>query len=192
VETSWLRHEVQEEGFAISLPSEWSQPVVDPEALEAMLAAAGEQNPGLGNMLSSEALQGLVAGGIKFYSQDTSPESAESGIPTSVIILKINTILQLPLDTYVAFALGQIRGVADPQVPITNRRVTLSNAEAEEIKYAVGYVGPNGDIMQVMITHYLVVDGSTAYVITLSTSAKLADEYSTTFEEIGRSFRVAG
>jgi hypothetical protein len=82
--------------------------------------------------------------------------------------------------------------VADPQVPITNRRVTLSNAEAEEIKYAVGYVGPNGDIMQVMITHYLVVDGSTAYVITLSTSAKLADEYSTTFEEIGRSFRVAG
>jgi hypothetical protein len=185
-------HEVPEEGFAISLPSEWSQPIVDPEALEAMLAAAGEQNPGLGNMLSSEALQGLVAGGIKFYSQDTSPESAESGIPTSVIILKINTILQLPLDTYVAFALGQIRGVADPQVPITNRRVTLSNAEAEEIKYAVGYVGPNGDIMQVMITHYLVVDGSTAYVITLSTSAKLADEYSTTFEEIGRSFRVAG
>jgi hypothetical protein len=69
--------------------------------------------------------------------------------------------------------------------------MTLSNAEAEEIKYAVGFAGPNGDMIQVMITHYLVVDGSTAYVITLSTSAELADEYATTFEEIGRSFRVA-
>jgi hypothetical protein len=185
-------HEIQAEGFAISLPAEWSQPILDSEALEAMLATAGEQNPSLRNVLSNQAVQGLVAGGIKFYSQDTPPESAEPGIPTSVIILKINTILKLPLDTYVAFALGQIQGVADPQVPITNRRVTLSNAEAEEIKYAVGFVGPNGDVMQVMMTHYLVVDGSAVYAITLSTPAELVDEYTNTFEEIGRSFRVAG
>ena len=191
LETGWVLYKVQKEGFAIALPPEWLRVNLDAEAFEDSLAIIGEQNPGLGQLLTSETLRSLAAGGIKFYGLDTSPESLIPGFPTTVNVLKLNLGLALPLDTIVAVNLGQIEAIADPDVPLTNRRVSLSNVEAEEIKYGTEIAMPTGDSILLMITQYLVVDGSIMYVVTLGTPLELTDDYSTTFEEIGKSFRLA-
>ncbi len=173
------------------MPPEWLRIDLDAEAFEDALAIVGEQNPELGQVLSSDTLRSLAASGIKFYGLDASPESLIPGFPTTANILKLNLGLALPLDTIVAVNLGQIEAIADPDVPLTNQRVTLSNVEAEEIKYATEMAMPTGDSIQLMITQYLVVDGTNMVVVTLGTPLELADGYTTTFEEIGKSFRLA-
>jgi hypothetical protein len=104
--------------------------------------------------------------------------------------LKVDLGLEVPLDFYVSVNLVQVEKIADPEVPITHERVTLTNLEAEEIKYAAEYVNAAGEPVPVMLTQYLALEGGTAYIVTLATPTELADNYSTVFEQIGQSFQL--
>jgi predicted secreted protein len=189
LENGWTYYQALAEGFAIALPPEWLQIGLSPADLESV-AIVVDENPELREMLTSETLRNLVAGGLVFYALDASPESLDGGIPATVNVLKVDLGLEVPLDFYISVNLAQVEQIADPDVPIIHERVSLTNLEAEEIKYAAEYVSAAGDPVPVMLTQYLALEGDTAYIITLATPTELADGYSPVFEYIGRSFQL--
>jgi hypothetical protein len=190
LETGWTLHEVQAEGFAVALPPEWQRLGLNPDALEDAFGVVGERNPQFERMFSSQTVRKLAASGIKFYALDLTPESLSLGMPTSINIVKLDIGLEIPLDTYVPMNLTQIERIANPEIPITHRRVALSNVEAEEFKYGMELVGLTGTPVSVMLTQYLALEGSTVYNITLATPLELYDTYAPLFEEIGQTFRL--
>lgn len=190
LENGWTFYQAPDAGFAISLPPEWLRIGLSPAALEDVLTIVGEQNPQLQELLTNETLSRLVAGGLVFYALDASLESLSAGFPTTINVLKVDLGLEVPLDFYVSVNLVQVEKIADPEVPITHERVTLTNLEAEEIKYAAEYVNAAGEPVPVMLTQYLALEGGTAYIVTLATPTELADNYSTVFEQIGQSFQL--
>lgn len=190
LENGWILYESQADGFAIALPAEWLQVELNAEAFDDALAMTDELNPQFGNLFTSDTLRSLIASGIKFYGLDPSVEAINLGLPASINVLILDLGLELPLDTVVALNLQDLEGLAYPDIPFDNQRITISNIEAEELNYASEFVGLGGELILMMIRQFLLVDGSTQYVITLGAPLELADIYSATFQEIGSSFRI--
>jgi hypothetical protein len=191
LENEWILYELPKDNFAIALPPEWLQISLDPETFENALDIAGEQNPYVGKILTSETLRGLIASGLKFYGMDLSPDSFKSGFPVNINVLKIDVGFAIPLETYVAINLEQLKAIAIPGVSIDHQSVKLSNVDAEKLTYAIEQVGLAGTPVQVAVTQYLILDGSTSYVITLIAPTSIAGSYAPTFEAIGQSFRLS-
>jgi hypothetical protein len=110
--------------------------------------------------------------------------------PTTMNVLKMDIGIALPLDILVILSLEQVKNIADSTVPLTHRRVTLSTIEAEEVKYGTKVAISTGEPVLIMLTQYLIVDGTTEYAVTFGTPPELSDKYSPTFEKIGQSFRL--
>ena len=178
------------EKFVIALPPKWQQLSLEPEFWERGINMVSEQNPQLKSVLSSGMMANLVASGIKLYALDLSPESLEADFPASANVLKANLGAKIPLDSYVSLSLAQIKKFANPKFPVTHRRVTLSNVEAEEIKYEMNLTVGRAAPVPFRIVQYIIVDGSTAYVISLSCPVELDAAYAPVFEKIGQSFRL--
>ena len=115
---------------------------MDPETLENALAIAGEQNPTIGKMFTSETLRRLAASGLKFYGMDLSPEALESGFLVNINVLKIDLGFKIPFETYVAVNLEQIKAIATSETSIDHQLVELSNVDAEKLTYDDGTSQP--------------------------------------------------
>jgi hypothetical protein len=191
LENEWILYELPEEEFAIALPPEWLQITMDPEAFENALTIAGEQNPAIGKMLSSETLRALAASGIKFYGLDISPDSYEFGFPTSVNVIKMDLGVKIPLETYIAINVQQIEAIAVPGTPIQHQPSKLSDLDAEVITYEIEQIGITGNPVKVTLIQYVALDGRIAYIITLGATTQSIDSYAPTFDEIAQSFRLS-
>ena len=190
LENEWILYELPEEGFAIALPPEWLQISMDPETFENALTIAGEQNPYIEEMLNSEILRGLIASGLKFYGMDLSPDSFTSGFVVNINVLKIDLGFKIPFETYIAINLEQIKAIVASETSIDNQSVELSNVDAEKLTYEMEQASLTGNPIQVAVTQYLILDGSTSYVITLIAPTSMMDNYASTFEAIGQSFQL--
>ncbi len=96
----------------------------------------------------------------------------------------------VPFDSYVSLTLGQLKNIADPDAPISNRKLTLSNLQAVEIKYGSNLNTTLGKVAAT-ITQYLILDGKTQYVITFFCPQELADSYSPVFEKMAKTFEIS-
>jgi hypothetical protein len=190
LENGWILYEVPAEGFAIALPLEWLYLELSPDGLADALSVVGELNPEVGSLLSSDMIRSLAASGIKFYAMDLSLDALEHGAPPSVNVLKLDIGMVLPLDSLVELALPQLRELAIPGTSVTHQLVSLSNVDAEEIRYTAQLTGVTGQSQSAHLVQYLVLDGSINYTITLAGPSELADDHAPVFKQIAQSFRL--
>lgn len=190
LETGWTLYQMVDEGFEIALPPEWQTISLNPETMQNALAIVGEQNPAFKDMFSSEMLLSLAASGVKLYGMNLQPDAMAYDLPPSINVIKIDLGMALPLDTYIPATLKQLETIADPEVPITHRRVTLSGIEAEEFKYGMAMTNLVGKPIKGKVVQYLLFDGTTQYAITLASPNELAEDYASIFEQIVQSFQI--
>lgn len=190
LDSGWVLHTLPESGFEIALPPSWQPLALSAEALEIILDVFSEQNPEMGSLLSSDAVRALIASGVKLYGFDLSAEVLEQGAPVSMNVIQTELPLNVPFDSYVSINLAQIETLAGPNAQIEHRRLTISGREAEEITYQYEMIGFAGQNVAGSIVQYLLLDDSTAYVITMIAPLALEDTYISVFQEIGQTFRL--
>ncbi len=188
--SGWILYSLPDEGFEIALPAKWQQLDLGAGFLEKGLNIVTEQNPKLKNVLSSKTMMGLAAAGIKFYALDLSPESLEASFPASANVLKLDLGAKMSLDAYVALNLAQVKKYANTGTPITHRRVSLANVEAEEITYDVDMALLSAEPTTLKMVQYIAVDGTTVLVISLGCPVESSEAYTSAFEDIARTFRL--
>jgi hypothetical protein len=188
--SGWILYELQTSKFALALPSEWKRLDLSPGGLENSLAVVGELNPNYKGVLSGQTLRNLITSGFRFYALDLSPEALSARFPVSVNVLKLDVGIALPLDSVVSLVLEQLKNTADSTVPITHRRVTLSNIQAEEIKYGAKLATLTGAPFIFMVTQYVFLNGTIEYVITFGSPREVTENYNPIFEQIAQSFRL--
>jgi hypothetical protein len=190
LENGWIYYESQIDGFALELPPEWIPINLNPNALENSLAISAERNPAIGKLLNSKTLISLGAAGMKFYALELSQETIILGLPASLNFLAVDLGFEMPLNVLTPLTIGQLENLADPDYPITDEPISLSNTEAVKITYATEIAGINGDEVSALIIQYIMVDGTLQYVLSFGAPRELADSYSVIFEEIAKSFTL--
>ena len=185
----WPLYERPAEGFAINLPPSWQPVDLDPQTLEATFRALGEKNPQAMAMFGEQA-QNLIASGFKFFGFEMAPEAAALGFATNVNVLKQPLPVAVSLEVYTQLNVGQLENTPTVVKPVSHQRVKLDGVEAEELRYRISLNSPTGGVATLAVTQYLVVSGKDAYVVTLTTTADLAEKYAPTFERMGQRFRL--
>lgn len=188
--SGWIQYGAQSWKFTIALPTDWKRLDLSRSGLDNGLAVIGELNPNYSSVFSSQTLRKLVTSGLRFYALDASPAARAVSFPTTVNVLQVDIGVALPLDSIVAATLEQIKNTADPSVPLTHRRLTLSNIEAEEFQYANKLTMPVGQPILLMAKQYLIIVGTNETVLTFGSPKELADQYTSVFEEIAQTFQL--
>jgi hypothetical protein len=190
LESGWVLYTLPEAGFEIALPPTWQPLALSAETLETMLEIFSERNPEMGSLLSSELMRTLLASGVKLYGLDLSAEALAHGAPVSLNVIQTELPLKMPFDSYVALNLSQIEAFASPDAEIEHRRITLSGREAEEIIYQYEMMDLMGQNVAAAIVQYVLLDDSTAYVISMVAPLTLEETFVPTFQEIAQTFRL--
>lgn len=190
LDSGWIRYELPGEQFAVTLPPRWRPVDLNPETLGPVLQAIRDDNPGIRGLISDQMLRGQILSGLTFYAVHQAPETYVYDTPTNLNLVKLVLQIDITLDTYVQQKLRQIELQVIRNTPIHHERVMLGNVEAEKFEYYREITGTTGEFISVQIVQFLVLDGRTSYVITLTSPLELADSYVPMFEEIGASFEL--
>jgi hypothetical protein len=186
LESGWVAYELADVGISLALPPEWIALDLAAGDLDQMWGAVAELNPNLTSLMSSEVVRSLIAAGMVLYAIDTSPDSLMSGGITNLNLLVTQLPIDIPLDSYTALNIGQLESLF-PDLDLTSERVELGGREADKLNYTAEMSSLTG-AASMQFTQYLTLDANTAYVLTLTTPAELAEGYETVFEEIAASF----
>ncbi len=188
LDTGWTLYELPDDGFGIAIPPTWFYLALDPQQFERALALIGEQNPQWSEMFSGQA-RNLIASGLKFYALDLSG-SFQAGLPASVNVVRAEIPFKLTLDAFVTLSIKQLEALVGSGVEIAHQRVQLYQTDAEEIEYQMELPGPAGKPVSQYLLQYLVLDGQTAYVLTLGCPLGQADQDRDTLKKIAATFRL--
>lgn len=186
----WTEYEVTEEGFAVSMPSEWVSFDANPENVEDMISQINEQIPPLAEHLEGRAATMLISG-IKFWGFDLSEEALATGFSSNASIIKVRLKLKISLDTLgkaeVANLKKQYKDILASEV--SQERVTLPAGQAVRLSYeAYLPVADDQQVKQALIQYILIQDGN-EYVLNFVTPVDQADAYGPIFEKIAESFK---
>jgi hypothetical protein len=156
------RIEVPEHGFAITLPSGWTRIDLASGDLEAIMAAAGAENPELANLYTQQ-IQAMLASGLVVFA--FGPDIASG---TNLNVLSLPS-MGMNLDLLEQANLAQLKTLAAGD--ITTERVTLPAGEALHLHYSLTAASqPTAPT----IDQYLVLLGDRQLMVSV-TNASAAD-----------------
>ena len=185
-DNGWPRYEIKKEGFALSLPPDWRQFDMNAESFDSMMNEVLAKNPEFQSMLSG--LRQQIAAGVKFFGFD--PSEARSGFATNVNVLRMPMPTGVNRDAIVSESVRQLEGLPNVVKPIHRGQVSVSGASYDTLRYRMRMRGPTGRNDVLAMTQYLAVGDDSYYVLTLTTLADREAKHTSTFEQVGRSFRI--
>jgi hypothetical protein len=156
------RIEVPEHGFAITLPPGWRRTDLESGDLEAIMAAAGAENPELANLYTQQ-IRAMLASGLVVFA--FGPDIASG---TNLNVLSLPS-MGMNLDLLEQANLAQLKTLAAGD--ITTERVTLPAGEALHLHYSLTAASqPTAPT----IDQYLVLLGDRQLMVSV-TNASAAD-----------------
>jgi hypothetical protein len=156
------RIEVPEHGFAITMPAGWRRIDVGSGDLEAIMAAAGAENPELAQQYSAQ-VQAMLGSGLVIFA--FGPDMTTG---TNLNVLSLPS-MGLSLDLLEQANLAQLENLAEGEV--STERVTLPAGEALHLQYTIASANlPTPPT----IDQYLVLMGDRQLMVSV-TNASAAD-----------------
>jgi hypothetical protein len=156
------RIEVPQHGFAITLPSGWTRIDLASGDLDAIMAAAGAENPELAELYTAQ-IQTMLASGLVIFA--LGPDVSAG---TNLNILSLPN-MGMSLDLLEQANLAQLQNLADGQV--SSERVNLPAGEALHLRYSLAAASqPTSPT----IDQYLVLAGDKQLMVSV-TNASAAD-----------------
>ncbi len=189
IEAGWKVFEKPAAGYAIALPPGWDRLDMDRETWNAFIDDFKQQNPQLATTLE-QLRASTQSDAIKFQGVDFSPEAMAVDFATNVNVQRSRLPAQVSLDVFVENSLQELENMMPLAAPPSRRRVDLPAGEAEEVTYSAQMNMPTGEAEPLTFMQYVLVQGSFAYIITLTTKADLAEKYTPISQKIGQNFRL--
>ncbi len=156
------RIEVPEHGFAVTLPTGWTRIDLQSGDLEAIMAAAGAENPELAQLYTAQ-IQTMLASGLVIFA--FGPDITTG---TNLNILSLPS-MGMSLDLLEQANLAQLESLAQGQVE--SERVTLPAGEALHLRYNIAAANQP---TPPTIDQYLVLIGDRQLMVSV-TNASAAD-----------------
>jgi hypothetical protein len=179
-----VRHGVPGTGFSISFPSHWRSIDYRHVATTGLLDRLVRENPSMASLL--QALRSPNSG-VKLFAFD--PKIA-SGFATNLNLV----VERVPAGTtparYAAAASLQLSSLPNVIRPIRRRAVLLPAGHSERLQYGIRFTLAGRRVVT-STTQYVLVGGTTAYIVTYTTLPRLLARYASLFAATARSIRVS-
>ena len=153
------RIEVPEHGFAVTLPAGWTRIDLQSGDLEAIMAAAGAENPELANLYTAQ-IQAMLASGLVIFA--FGPDISTG---TNLNILSLPS-MGMSLDLLEQANLAQLQSLADGQV--SSERVTLPAGDALHLRYSIAAANQP---VSPTIDQYLVLKGDRQLMVSVTNAS---------------------
>ncbi len=186
--TGWDHYDYYQDGFAISIPPSWVAFNLNAEDFTMMLDLFENTNPELAEVYTSDAIQNMIASGIKFMAIDASQESMGSGNPTNMNLLIADLPLDIDLRAYIDLTLGQLKQMLGENIQITEKTVYVSGIEAVRLTYSTFVNNIQGNPQEVQFIQYIFLDGRTQVILTFTVNKGLYPANISLIEDIVESF----
>jgi len=188
----WTRYDFWADGFSVSLPDSWQQLTTDPETMDAIMQAAGENNENLDEVLSTQYMQTLLTQGIKMMALEISTDSLTSDLVTNFNVLSIELPIALSLDSVIDVTLAQLEQVFTLTSPIEHERLVLGpdELEAEKLFYPLEQIGGSGEPVLAKAVQYIILVKKTQYVLTFIGTTDHMETVLTEIDQIAQTFEL--
>lgn len=182
-------YQLPAEGFSMTLPPDWH--VVDMNTKDAAeLFEIMSDNEQLKAIYSDAYFQQLAVSGIEFYAMNVGEDSLKGMIPATINVFQQNLRSEPTLEQFVDSNISQLQEFFNLTSEIEQETVTFGDKEAIRLTYVAANVDPYGRTIMAKNSQYLLLDGSTAYVITLFMPEELAADYQTAFQANAETFSL--
>ena len=185
LDTGWTHVEVPEQRIAIDLPPKWRAIDVDPKTLEAGLRSVTDQNPDLGQAISSDAIRQLVLAGVTLYAIDVDPKHSQPDFVNNINVLRQRIPDGTSLDFYSQVNVAQIEELL--KVKTVSRRLTINGQPAGVISYERLVQLATGAKL-VALRQYIVISGPTAWIITWTALGSTLGDYGDQPDQVAKTF----
>jgi hypothetical protein len=149
------------DGYAVTLPAGWRRIDLTEGDVEAILEAAGVDDPQMAELLEG-TLGSAVATGLKFMAFRTA--DLASDVPTNVNILSAPS-MGLSLEFLEELNVSQIEQLDTVVGEVTSERITLPSGEALHLSYALSG-GDTAD--EIVLEQYLFLAGNSQHILTVT------------------------
>jgi hypothetical protein len=184
-ENGWPVYELQEEGFALSLPEDWRQIDLNPEKFEANISEMLKRNPEFKPVI--DGFQKQIASGVKFIGINQT--TMTTGLATNVNVLRLPIPPWMTLDSVVEETLNQMGNLSTISKPIFHERVKIAGVEVERLSFQITINNPVQKIVQSMTQFVMFSDGE-VYFVTFGTLSNRQEQDAPIIEKIAKSFRL--
>ena len=185
LDTGRTHVEVPEQRIAIDLPPKWRAIDVDPKTLEAGLRSVTDQNPDLGQAISSDAIRQLVLAGVTLYAIDVDPKHSQPDFVNNINVLRQRIPDGTSLDFYSQVNVAQIEELL--KVKTVSRRLTINGQPAGVISYERLVQLATGAKL-VALRQYIVISGPTAWIITWTALGSTLGDYGDQPDQVAKTF----
>ncbi len=187
-EPDWREYNLPEDMLALALPQTWQKVDAASGMLGGTLQTLSRQHSALADLVDNGRAR-AAAQSIRFFAFDFAPASVASGFMTNVSLLRQTLSGSVTLEAFAAANVRELEKIAQLSGQVEQEAVQLPVGGTLRLRYQLILQGKNGDPLELYLTQYLLVRGSSAYVLTFATTPPQAEEYAPVFERIGRSLR---
>jgi len=183
----WTRHTIRAAGFRIDLPPGW-----DPVSTTSVDAAYNElktANPQLAELVRGQ-LGTSMSRLIKFLAFDTKSPTLVEDFATNMNVVVAPLGSASSFSAFLEQTLQQLQGVPGTS-DVRAQRGTLPAGESARVRASVS-IGSGASAVQYATVQYLLVRGSTGYVISFATLPGQVELYLPQFEEVAKTLRFEG
>ena len=178
-----ILYELPNEGYAIALPEEWEVVDLSEGFFSEIFDALAEQNESLPSVWTNETFQSLVAAGIKFYAINFKDESVSNLVPATISVVKEELNIDIDLVQYSDLAVNQLELLLPLSTDITQEATRLGEYRSIKLSYELELNNPIGVPSTSVNNQYIILEGNTAYIVTVGMGVELADDLLPTANE---------
>lgn len=183
-ETGWPVYEVKNEGFAVSLPSDWRQFDMNPATFEKTFGDVIKNNPQMKELYPNLLQQ--IRAGIKFFGLDEA--TMRTGFATNANVVVVTLPGPMTADQVFDSAAAELERLPNVHRPFDRTRVRTGAGDALRLRCQMDMQLPTGNT-RLALTQYVFAAPGKCYTLTLGTTAQQEAKYAETFDKIGQSFR---
>jgi hypothetical protein len=179
-----VRHTVPGTAFSVSVPSTWKSIDYRQVATTDLLDRLVRENPSLKSLLQSLRSPNS---GIKLFAFDP---KVTSGFATNLNLVVDRVPAGVTALQYATAAQRQLATVPNVVRPLRRQTVRLPAGSSVRLQYGIKFT-LGGRRVVTSTTQYVLVDGTSAYVVTVTTLPKLFGSYASLITAMARSIRLS-
>jgi hypothetical protein len=183
VAQGWVSYGKPADGFSLALPAGFKSYTADPKDIDKSIAELKNSEPQAATALSLFKTRSPLP---TLFAFDAAQEARTSGYLNTVDVMKDMRPYGISLDPYVQSILGTFDKVDAIVKPVKHERIKTSNGEFEKFQYEVR--GTNQIVG--VVTQLVGVNGSVAYILTLTTNTHQMEKYDPIYDQIIQTFQL--
>lgn len=188
VPQGWVQHNRSADGFSLWLPADFEVYDVTPANIGNTIAQVKNTDPQVAAILEWVKAQPVNPNvPTVLYALDVSKQSRSSGYMCNVRVTKEYHKSKVSLDEYVKSTLEGLAKTDGVQNPVQHEQVKTGKVEFEKIQYDMKIPGYENAVRGYMC---IGVNGSTAYILGMSTTTEQAPKYAPIFDQIAQTFQL--